>query len=182
MFVFLFDLKNVKEDVLSRFIAESEKNPETMTDQYLRDTMFGFLVAGKDTTANTLSWFFYMLCKNPLIQEKVSQEVIDITCSKENDDANFDDFMATITDETLENMHYLHATLSETLRLYPAVPMVNLLKHFIIFFFMLIILYFYVHYSLYYINIYIYILLIYLGHFSKYLYGIETSKLEYLQC
>ncbi|XVF22679.1 hypothetical protein REPUB_Repub12eG0191800 [Reevesia pubescens] len=114
--------RNDKEDVLSRFLTESEKNPETMTDQYLRDTIFGFLVAGKDTTANTLSWFFYMLCKNPLIQEKVAQEVIDITCSKENY-ANFDDFVTTITDATLEKMHYLHATLTETLRLYPAVPL-----------------------------------------------------------
>ena len=127
---FFFVLKNIKEDILSRFLAESEKNPETMTDQYLRNIILSFLIAGKDTTANTLSWFFYMLCKNPLIQEKVAQEVIDITCSKEND-ATFADFMTTITDATLDKMHYLHATLTEILRLYPAVPMVNLLKNFI---------------------------------------------------
>ncbi|XWS77165.1 hypothetical protein CRYUN_Cryun01aG0238200 [Craigia yunnanensis] len=116
------DRSNVKEDVLSRFLTESEQNSEITTDQYLRDIIFGFLVAGKDTTATTLSWFFYMLCKNPLIQEKVAQEVMDITCIKEND-ATFDDFMTTITDTTLEKMHYLHATLTEILRLYPAVPM-----------------------------------------------------------
>ncbi|XWS32291.1 hypothetical protein CRYUN_Cryun23aG0147300 [Craigia yunnanensis] len=113
--------RNIKEDILSRFLAESEKNPETMTDQYLRNIILSFLIAGKDSTASTLSWFFYMLCKNPLIQEKVAQEVIDISSSKEND-CNFDDFMTTITDETLEKMHYLHAALTETLRLYPAVP------------------------------------------------------------
>ncbi|KAK8495492.1 hypothetical protein V6N12_032771 [Hibiscus sabdariffa] len=110
-----------KEDILSRFLAESEKNPETMSSQYLRDIILNFLIAGKDTTANTSCWFFYILCKNPLIQEKIAQEVIDITCSKPND-ANFDEFAAAITDATVDQMHYLHAALTETLRLYPVVP------------------------------------------------------------
>ncbi|GMJ01568.1 cytochrome P450, family 704, subfamily A, polypeptide 2 [Hibiscus trionum] len=112
---------NEKEDILSRFLAESEENPEAMSTRYLRDIILNFLIAGKDTTANTLCWFFYMLCKNPLIQEKVAQEVIDITFSRP-DDANFVDFAATLTDATLDKMHYLHAALTETLRLYPAVP------------------------------------------------------------
>ncbi|XP_022759520.1 cytochrome P450 704C1-like [Durio zibethinus] len=112
---------NIKDDILSRFLAEGEKNPETITDQYLRDIILSFLFAGKDTSANTLSWFFYVLCKNPLIQEKVAQEVMDITCSKGND-ANCDDFITNITEATLDKMHYLHATLTETLRLYPVAP------------------------------------------------------------
>ncbi|TYH42902.1 hypothetical protein ES332_D11G093100v1 [Gossypium tomentosum] len=117
--------RNVKEDILSRFLAEKEKNPETMSDKYLRDIIFSFMIAGKDTTANTLCWFFYMLCKNPLIQEKVAQEVIDCTCSGSGENhANTDDILATITDETLQKMQYLHAALTETLRLYPVTPMV----------------------------------------------------------
>ncbi|KAK8976318.1 hypothetical protein V6N11_027592 [Hibiscus sabdariffa] len=118
-----------KEDILSRFLAESEKNPETMSSQYLRDIILNFLIAGKDTTANTLCWFFYILYKNPLIQEKIAQEVIDITCSKPND-ANFDEFAAAITDATVDQMHYLHAALTETLRLYPVVPWVSILFQF----------------------------------------------------
>ncbi|XP_017975798.1 PREDICTED: cytochrome P450 704C1-like, partial [Theobroma cacao] len=112
---------NVKEDILSRFLVESEKNPDTMNDKYLRDIILNFILAGKDSSANTLSWFFYMLCKNPLIQEKVAQEVVDVTSSKGNGANNVDDFVTTITDSTLEQMHYLHAAITETLRLYPAV-------------------------------------------------------------
>lgn len=124
-FFFFVDFKNVKEDVLSRFLAEKEKKPETMSDKYLRDIIFSFMIAGKDTTANTLCWFFYMLCKNPLIQEKVAQEVMDCTCSGSGENhGNADDFLATITDETLQKMQYLHAALTETLRLYPVTPMV----------------------------------------------------------
>ncbi|XP_022757123.1 cytochrome P450 704C1-like isoform X1 [Durio zibethinus] len=112
---------NVKEDILSRFLVESEKNPKTMNDKYLREIILNFIIAGKDTSASTLSWFFYMLSKNPLIQEKIAQEVMDITCGKVNDD-NVDDFVTTTTDANLEKMHYLHAAITETLRLYPAVP------------------------------------------------------------
>ncbi|XVE76997.1 hypothetical protein DITRI_Ditri13aG0026400 [Diplodiscus trichospermus] len=103
---------NIKEDILSRFLAESKKNPKAITDQYLRDIILNFLLAGKDSTAITLCWFFYMLCKNPLIQEKVAQEVIDNITGGEENDANFEDFIATITDATLEKMHYLHAALT----------------------------------------------------------------------
>lgn len=103
---------------------ESKKDAEEMNDKYLRDIILNFMIAGKDTSANTLSWFFYMLCKNPLIQEKVAQEVRDVT-SSQDDVVNVEEFIANITDTTLEQMHYLHAALTETLRLYPAVPVVN---------------------------------------------------------
>ncbi|KAK8498793.1 hypothetical protein V6N13_140160 [Hibiscus sabdariffa] len=112
---------NVKEDILSRFLVESEKEPETMNDKYLKEMILNFILAGKDTSANTLSWFFYMLCKNPLVQEKIAQQVSDIT-TNEGKHENVEDFVAAITEATLEQMHYLHAAITETLRLYPVVP------------------------------------------------------------
>lgn len=112
-----------KEDILSRFLEERKKDPENISYQYLRDIVLNFLIAGKDTTAGTLSWFFYMLCKNPSMQEKIFQEVKEVT--EANQDADFDEFSKSITDEYLNKMHYLHAALSETLRLYPAVPLDN---------------------------------------------------------
>ncbi|KAF5744329.1 hypothetical protein HS088_TW08G00932 [Tripterygium wilfordii] len=113
---------NAKEDILSRFLVDSEKNPDKMNDRYLRDIILNFMIAGKDTSANTLSWFIYALCKNPLIQEKLAQEVRDVTGSQE-EAIRIDDFITKTTDSTLEQMHYLHSALTETLRLYPAVPM-----------------------------------------------------------
>ncbi|CAA0820807.1 cytochrome P450- family 704- subfamily A-polypeptide 2 [Striga hermonthica] len=117
---------NNKEDILSRFLVESKKDPETMSDQYLRDIILSFIIAGKDTTANTLSWFIYILCKYPTIQEKIVREiekVINISPSPHGtNEISVDEFVERITDEALDEMHYLHATLTETLRLYPAVP------------------------------------------------------------
>jgi len=116
--------QNVKEDILSRFLMESKKGQTTITDKYLRDIILNFMIAGKDTTANTLSWFFYMLCKNPLVEDKIVQEIRDVTCSHESELSNIDEFAANLTDSILDKMHYLHAALTETLRLYPVVPVV----------------------------------------------------------
>ncbi|KAF7137910.1 hypothetical protein RHSIM_Rhsim07G0024300 [Rhododendron simsii] len=104
-----------KEDILSRFLQVSETDPK-----YLRDIILNFIIAGKDTTAATLSWFIYMMCKHPDIQEKVAQEIKYATNIKEGTDV--EEFAACIRDEALEKMQYLHAALTETLRLYPAVP------------------------------------------------------------
>lgn len=53
---------------------ESVKDPENMTDQYLRDITLNFSIAGKDTAASTLTWFFYIICKHPLVQEKIARK------------------------------------------------------------------------------------------------------------
>ncbi|KQK19699.1 cytochrome P450 704C1 isoform X2 [Brachypodium distachyon] len=109
-----------REDILSRFILASEEDPETMNDRYLRDIVLSFLIAGKDTTANTLSWFFYMLCKNPVVQDKVAYEIEESVEWAQED--NMETFTARLEQGDIDKMHYLHATLTETLRLYPAVP------------------------------------------------------------
>lgn len=108
-------LSNKKEDILSRFLELNETDP-----RYLRDITLNFLVAGRDTTATTLSWFLYMLCKNPHVQDKAAKEVRKATDAKDN--TPFDQYVESVTDDALDKMHYLHAALAETLRLYPAVP------------------------------------------------------------
>ncbi|TVU12854.1 hypothetical protein EJB05_46518 [Eragrostis curvula] len=113
-----------REDILSRFIIASKKDPETMNDHYLRDIVLNFLIAGKDTTANTLSWLFYMLCKNPIVQNKVALEIKDSVEGAKGHNS-MEIFTSSLNEGVIDNMHYLHATISETLRLYPAVPVDN---------------------------------------------------------
>ncbi|KAL5746161.1 hypothetical protein ACOSP7_027307 [Xanthoceras sorbifolium] len=110
------DLLGKKEDVLSRFLELKETN-----QKYLRDIILSFVIAGKDTTSSTLSWFFYLICKYPDIQEKIAKEVMEAT--QLGHDSSIEEFATRITEETIDKMQYLHATLTETLRLYPAVPL-----------------------------------------------------------
>ena len=95
---------------------------EETDPKYLRDIILNFMIAGKDTTASTLSWFLYMLWKHPHIQEKIFQEIKEVTELK--DSSSIEEVAASITEEVLEKMHYLHVALTETLGLYPAIPLV----------------------------------------------------------
>ncbi|TKY51220.1 Cytochrome P450 704C1 [Spatholobus suberectus] len=105
----------MKGDILSRFIELKETDPK-----YLRDISLSFILAGKDTTAITLSWFLYQLCKHPHVQEKIAQEIREATNVAAG--STIDELVARVTEENLEKMQYLHAALNETLRLHPAVP------------------------------------------------------------
>lgn len=104
-------------DILLSFLELNETNPK-----YPKDIILSFIIAGKDTTAITLSWFFYQLCKNPNVQEKIAQNIREVT--KVENGSTIDELAAQVTDESMEKMQYLHAALTETLRLHPPVPVV----------------------------------------------------------
>ena len=72
-----------------------------MNGKYLRDIVLNFVIAGKDSSASKLSWFLYMMCKNPVVQEKVAKEVRDVVGAKV-DETNIDGIIANITEATLE--------------------------------------------------------------------------------
>ncbi|XP_020412645.1 cytochrome P450 704C1 [Prunus persica] len=110
------DLHLKRRDILSRLLASGQTDPK-----YFRDIIFSLFVAGKDTAASTLTWFIYMVCKHPDIQEKIAQEVREATNLKDN--SSIDELADNLTEETLSKMQYLVAALTETSRLYPAVPL-----------------------------------------------------------
>ncbi|XP_062201104.1 cytochrome P450 704C1-like [Phragmites australis] len=112
-----------RQDILSRFIEAATNESGTVDYKYLRDIILNIVIAGKDTTAGALAWFLYMACKHPEVQEKICQEVREATNAGET--ASVDEFAQSLTDEALNKMHYLHAALTETLRLYPSVPLDN---------------------------------------------------------
>ncbi|CAN6300348.1 unnamed protein product [Urochloa humidicola] len=112
-----------RQDMLSRFIQTATDESGTVDYKYLRDIILNIVIAGKDTTAGALAWFLYMACKHPEVQEKVCEEARKATGASET--ATVEEFAQSLTDEALNKMHYLHAALTETLRLYPSVPLDN---------------------------------------------------------
>ncbi|KAF9475888.1 cytochrome P450 monooxygenase pc-3 [Pholiota conissans] len=77
----------------------------------LKDELLNLLVAGRDTTACTLTFALYMLCEHPKIAERLYKEIIDVVGPTDRP-----------TYENIRDMKYLRAFLNEVLRLYPAVP------------------------------------------------------------
>jgi cytochrome P450 len=77
----------------------------------LRDQLVSVLLAGRDTTACTLTWVIYHLSVDPAIVAKLRQEIMAIVGPERQP-----------TYEDLKNMKYLQHILNETLRLYPVVP------------------------------------------------------------
>lgn len=110
-----------KEDILSRFLMERESDPGCFDNKYLRDIILNFVIAGRDTTAGTLSWFLYVLCRNQHVQDRVAREVR-AAATGDRDDVGVQEFVTCLTEDAISRMRYLHAVLTETLRLYPAVP------------------------------------------------------------
>uniref|UniRef100_A0A0E0M9Z3 Cytochrome P450 n=1 Tax=Oryza punctata TaxID=4537 RepID=A0A0E0M9Z3_ORYPU len=111
-----------RQDILTRFL-QATTSDSGVDYKYLRDIILNIVIAGKDTTAGALAWFLYMVCKHPEVQEKICNEAMEATNA--GDTASVDEFLQSLTDQALNNMHYLHAALTETLRLYPSVPMEN---------------------------------------------------------
>ncbi|KAK5138075.1 hypothetical protein LTR08_005873 [Meristemomyces frigidus] len=83
----------------------------TRDRQVLRDQIVAVLLAGRDSTAVTLSWLFYELSRNPQVVQRLRQEITS-SVGLEREPAYAD----------LKNMRYLQHTLNEVLRLYPVVP------------------------------------------------------------
>lgn len=78
--------------------------------------MISIILAGRDTTSSGLSWFFWLLSNHPDVLTKIRSEIGEVRTrvgKKVGDMYDFDD---------LREMNYLHASLSESLRLYPPVP------------------------------------------------------------
>ncbi|KAF2147191.1 glycoside hydrolase family 20 protein [Aplosporella prunicola CBS 121167] len=84
---------------------------DTRDRSMLRDQLVAVLLAGRDTTACTLSWLFYELSTHPEILRKLRKEITEIV-GEDNKP----------TYEHLKSLKYLQHTLNETLRLYPVVP------------------------------------------------------------
>ena len=107
-----------KEDILSRFVKINDNDPK-----YLRDVILNFVLAGKDPIAITMCWFIYELCKHPEVQDKVAKEIREAINMNE-EITNVAEFASRVSEATLEKMQYLHAALTETIRRYPALPVV----------------------------------------------------------
>jgi cytochrome P450 len=103
-----------KLDVLSWFMnLTNEETGEPFSDEYLRDIVMNFMIAGRDTTSNALTWTFHLLAHNPECLLKLREEL---------QAHGIDTPGKHPTAVQLKTMKYTEAVVKEALRLYPSVP------------------------------------------------------------
>jgi cytochrome P450 len=91
-----------KGDLLSRFIQTTNAEDQSLNETELRDIIVNFIIAGRDTTSQALSWTFFELMMHPHVENKLLKEVLHhIT-----DDIE-DDPLALY--EAIKEMKYAHA-------------------------------------------------------------------------
>ncbi|KAF9024029.1 cytochrome P450 [Hymenopellis radicata] len=100
-----------RRDVMSLLVkANNSENPTTrLEENELVAQMNTIILAGHETTANTLSFVFYELCKQPEIQHRLRAEIRSMGQKTDYTASDFD------------NMPYLTAVVKETLRFHPVI-------------------------------------------------------------
>jgi cytochrome P450 len=97
-------------DLMSIMIsARDDETGAGMTSQQLRDEAMTLVIAGSETTGNTLAWACYLLSQHPEVQQRLQQEADQVLAGR---DAGYDD---------LARLPFTRAVITETLRLYSPV-------------------------------------------------------------
>lgn len=97
-----------KGDLLSMLLmAQDEETGGAMTDRQVRDECLTIFLAGHETTANALTWTFYLLSQNPEAEAKFHDELDAVLSNK------------SLTPEDYPRLKYTEQILAESMRLFP---------------------------------------------------------------
>lgn len=93
-------------DLLSTLVGAAEEG-EGMSDEQLRDEVVTLLMAGHETTANALTWTWYLLAKHPAVEARLHHELRSVLGGRTPGAAD------------LPQLSYTRAVIAESMRLYP---------------------------------------------------------------
>lgn len=97
-----------KGDIVSMLLlARDEETGEQMSDQQLRDELLTLFIAGHETTANLLTWTWYLISQHPEVEAKLQAELETVLNGR------------TPTFQDLAALKYNEMVIKEVLRLYP---------------------------------------------------------------
>jgi cytochrome P450 len=94
-------------DILSVLLATTDEDGVALTDKEIRDELVTLVLAGHETTANTLGWAFERLVRHPRVYARLKDAVRGETPEDAHDDG------------------YIEATIQEVMRVRPVVPIIG---------------------------------------------------------
>src|SRR5207245_4594268 len=95
-----------RADILSLLLRARHEDGSPMSDEELRDELLTLVLAGHETTANTLAWAFERLLRTPRAYERLREEVR----AKEGEQAG---------------AQYVEASIHEAMRSRPVIPLIG---------------------------------------------------------
>jgi cytochrome P450 len=99
--------KKPANDLLQRLLDAQNEQGEQMSDDQLRDEIMTLFLAGHETTANALTWTWYLLAQNPEAEMTLADELDSVLAGR----------APTLAD--LPKLPYTEMVVKESMRLYP---------------------------------------------------------------
>jgi cytochrome P450 len=99
--------KTSANDLLQRLLDAQDEQGTRMSDEQLRDEIMTLFLAGHETTANALTWTWYVLAQNPRVEDALFSELHSALGGR----------APTLAD--LPRLPYTEMVIKESMRLYP---------------------------------------------------------------
>ena len=103
------------QNLLEAMIAAADEGGSGVDDVAVGGNVSTMLLAGEDTTANTIAWVLYLLTRHPGSLARVREEVLRIAPDP-----------SAFSVEKMDGLDYLDACISEAMRLKPVAPFLPL--------------------------------------------------------
>jgi cytochrome P450 len=101
---------SAQADLLDRLLAaRDETTGAGMSERQIRDELITIFFAGHETSAQTLSWLWYLLARHPQVEQRLHAELAQVLGGRS----------PAVAD--LQRLEYTRMVVMETMRLYPAV-------------------------------------------------------------
>jgi cytochrome P450 len=106
-------LKEHPNNLIEAMIVERDRPGSSLTDSDLSGNVLTMLLAGEDTTANTLAWMIWLLHRNPAALQRATDEATSMLGSD-----------AVPSHDQLKRLDFIEACAHETMRLKPVAPLI----------------------------------------------------------
>ena len=104
---------DTREDLLSRLLSAQLKDGTGMSPRQLRDEAMTLYVSAHETTSLAIAWTWYLISQNPQVEEKLVTEWRRVLGGRPP------------TAEDLSALPYTAAVITESMRIYPPVPLIG---------------------------------------------------------
>uniref|UniRef100_A0A1I8NMZ0 Cytochrome P450 n=1 Tax=Stomoxys calcitrans TaxID=35570 RepID=A0A1I8NMZ0_STOCA len=105
-----------KRMALLDVLLQSTIDGQPLSNQDIREEVDTFMFEGHDTTTSALAHICYLVARHPEVQKKLFQEILEVFGK---------DKQQPVTIKQLQELKYMECVIKESLRLYPAVPIIG---------------------------------------------------------